>query len=39
VPGATVRVLVRDKSLAARVVKPVFVRRGKSLVDNVKEAP
>jgi aminomethyltransferase len=38
-PGDTVRVRVRDKSLAARVVKPVFVRRGKSLVDNVKEAP
>jgi len=38
-PGATVHVQVRDKSLAARVVKPVFVRRGKSLVDNVKEAP
>jgi aminomethyltransferase len=38
-PGATVRVQVRDKSLAAQVVKPVFVRRGKSLVDNVKEAP
>ena len=37
-PGATVRVQVRDKSLAAQVVKPVFVRRGKSLVDNVKEA-
>ncbi len=37
--GATVRVQVRDKSLAARVVKPVFVRRGQSLVDNVKEAP
>jgi aminomethyltransferase len=38
-PGATVRVQVRDKSLAARVVKPVFVRHGRSLVDNVKEAP
>jgi len=38
-PGATVQVQVRDKSLAARVVKPVFVRRGKSLVDNMKEAP
>jgi len=38
-PGATVHVQVRDKSLAARVVKPVFVRRGKPLVDNVKEAP
>jgi aminomethyltransferase len=32
VPGATVRVLVRDKELAARVVKPPFVRHGKSLV-------
>ena len=39
VPGDTVRVQVRDKSLAARVVKPVFVRRGKSLVDNMKEPP
>jgi aminomethyltransferase len=38
-PGATVQVQIRDKSLAARVVKPVFVRRGKSLVDNMKEAP
>jgi aminomethyltransferase len=38
-PGTTVHVQVRDKSLAARVVKPVFVRRGKSLVDNMKEAP
>jgi aminomethyltransferase len=35
-PGATVHVQVRDKSLAARVVKPVFVRRGQPLV-NVKE--
>jgi aminomethyltransferase len=31
-PGATVRVQVRDKELAARVVKPPFVRNGKSLV-------
>ena len=30
--GATVRVLVRDKALAARVVKPPFVRHGKVLV-------
>jgi len=31
-PGATVRVAVRDKELAARVVKPPFVRNGKSLI-------
>jgi aminomethyltransferase len=31
-PGDTVRVHVRDKSLPARVVKPVFVRHGKSLL-------
>lgn len=31
-PGDTVSVQVRDKSLAARVVKPVFVRRGQPLV-------
>jgi aminomethyltransferase len=31
-PGATVRVAVRDKELAARVVKPPFVRNGKPLV-------
>jgi aminomethyltransferase len=30
-PGDTVQVLVRDKSLAARVVKPPFVRHGKIL--------
>jgi aminomethyltransferase len=30
--GATVHVLVRDKRLAARVVKPPFVRSGKALV-------
>ena len=30
--GDTVRVQVRDKSLAARVVKPPFVRQGKILV-------
>ncbi len=32
-PGDTVRVQIRDKSLAARVVKPVFVRRGQSLIQ------
>ena len=31
-PGDTVRVLVRDRELAARVVKPPFARNGKSLV-------
>ena len=31
-PGETVRVLVRDRELAARVVKPPFARNGKSLV-------
>jgi aminomethyltransferase len=31
-PGDTVRVAIRDKTLAARVVKPPFVRNGKSLV-------
>ncbi len=31
--GDTVQVQVRDKSLAARVVKPVFVRRGQPLVQ------
>ncbi|HSN21353.1 MAG TPA: glycine cleavage system aminomethyltransferase GcvT [Usitatibacter sp.] len=31
-PGATVRVAVRGKRLAARVVKPAFVRHGKSLL-------
>jgi aminomethyltransferase len=30
--GATVRVQVRDKELAARVVKPPFVRHGKPLI-------
>jgi aminomethyltransferase len=30
--GATVRVMVRDKALAARVVKAPFVRHGKILV-------
>ncbi|HEX3098518.1 MAG TPA: glycine cleavage system aminomethyltransferase GcvT [Usitatibacter sp.] len=33
-PGDAVQVLVRDKRLAARVVKPVFARRGKSVVDS-----
>ena len=32
-PGETVQVLVRDKALAARVVKAPFVRNGKILVD------
>jgi aminomethyltransferase len=32
VPGATVSVLVRDKVLQARVVKPPFVRNGRVLV-------
>jgi aminomethyltransferase len=31
-PGDTVKVQVRDKQLTARVVKPPFVRNGKSLV-------
>jgi aminomethyltransferase len=31
-PGATVKVVVRDRELAARVVKPPFVRNGKALV-------
>jgi len=31
--GDTVQVLVRDKRLAARVVKPPFVRNGKILVS------
>ena len=31
--GDTVQVAVRDKQLAARVVKPPFVRNGKALVD------
>lgn len=34
VPGDTVHVQVRDKSLAARVVKPPFVRHGKALVQS-----
>jgi aminomethyltransferase len=32
-PGDTVRVEIRDKQLAARVVKPPFARHGKSLVE------
>jgi aminomethyltransferase len=31
-PGAVVRVKVRDKELAAKVVKPPFVRNGKPLI-------
>jgi aminomethyltransferase len=38
-PGETVRVQVRDKSLAARVVKMPFVRNGKSLLNEEKETP
>ena len=38
-PGDTVRVQVRDKSLAARVVKIPFVRNGKPLINPEKEAP
>ena len=37
-PGSTVQVDVRGKRLRARVVKPSFVRRGQSLLDE-KEAP
>jgi aminomethyltransferase len=37
-PGDAVEVLVRDRRLAARVVKPPFVRNGKILV-NVQENP
>ena len=32
-PGERVEVLVRDKRLAARVVKPPFVRNGRSLIS------
>jgi aminomethyltransferase len=32
-PGDTVRVEIRDKQLAARVVKPPFARNGKSLIQ------
>ena len=31
-PGATVKVVVRDRKLAARVVRPPFVRNGKALI-------
>jgi aminomethyltransferase len=34
IPGTEVRVEVRDKRLVARVVRPPFVRRGKSLLPN-----
>jgi aminomethyltransferase len=34
VPGAIVHVIVRDKALKARVVKPPFVRNGKVLVSS-----
>ncbi len=37
-PGAAVQVDVRGRRLAARVVKPSFVRRGQSLLSD-KEAP
>jgi aminomethyltransferase len=37
-PGATVHVDVRGKRLAARVSKPAFVRRGRSLLPT-QEAP
>ncbi|HYC38480.1 MAG TPA: glycine cleavage system aminomethyltransferase GcvT [Usitatibacter sp.] len=33
-PGDTVQVAIRDKKLSARVVKPPFVRNGKSLLPN-----
>jgi aminomethyltransferase len=32
-PGDTVEVAIRDKHLAARVVKPPFARNGKALLD------
>jgi len=32
-PGERVEALVRDKRLAARVVKPPFVRNGRSLIS------
>jgi aminomethyltransferase len=38
-PGDIVRVQIRDKSLAARVVKIPFVRNGKPLIDPQKDAP
>jgi aminomethyltransferase len=31
-PGETVKVVVRDRELAARVVKPPFARHGKALI-------
>src|SRR6185369_619583 len=34
--GDVVQVVVRDKQLASRVVKPPFVRNGKVLVDQIK---
>jgi aminomethyltransferase len=34
VPGTTVEVDVRGKRLAAQVVRPPFVRNGKSLLKN-----
>ena len=33
-PGAKVKVEVRDKMLEALIVKPPFVRHGKSLLPN-----
>jgi glycine cleavage system T protein (aminomethyltransferase) len=33
VPGDTVKVVIRDRELAARVVKPPFARNGKVLLD------
>lgn len=38
-PGDTVHVIVRDKPLAARVVKAPFVRNGKILVQLERQAP
>jgi aminomethyltransferase len=32
-PGDTVRVVIRDRELAARVVKPPFARNGKAMVE------
>ena len=37
--GDTVEVAVRDKRLAARVVKPPFVRNGKVLVASMRNDP
>jgi aminomethyltransferase len=39
VPGDTVHVIVRDKALAARVVKAPFVRNGKILVQPERPSP